>query len=306
LTRVGTQKYHFAVEAGLADRTRFLIGDGMKLASFVVHGTLDGSSTWGLIEGDSAFDLGSVLGKQYVDLKSLVSAGAYDEVAAARPRAQQYPLDRILWLPVIPNPNKIFCVGLNYEMHRKETGRAVVEHPTIFGRFANTQTAHLQPIRRPRVSTDFDFEGELALVIGKPGRYIAREAAWEHDGSIRDWQHHTHQFTPGKNFPETGSFGPWIMTPDELGDLSGLRIQTRLNGAVVQDALLGQMIFDIPTIIEYCSSFNRLESGDVIVTGTPGGVGVKRTPQLWMKPGDIVEVEIDRLGTLRNSIADED
>ena len=215
---------------------------------------------------------------------------------------------------MIPNPDKIFCVGLNYETHRKETGRAVVEHPTIFGRFANTQTAHLQPIRRPRVSTNLDFEGELALVIGKPGRYIARDAAREHiagyacynDGSIRDWQQHTHQFTPGKNFPETGSFGPWMMTPDELGELSGLRIHTRLNGTVLQDALLGQMIFDIPTIIEYCSSFNRLESGDVIVTGTPGGVGVKRTPPLWMKPGDTVEVEIDRLGTLRNSIADED
>jgi 2-keto-4-pentenoate hydratase/2-oxohepta-3-ene-1,7-dioic acid hydratase in catechol pathway len=275
---------------------------------------VNGSRTWGLIEGGSAVDLGLVLGKKYADLKSLVAAGAYDEVADARPQAQEYSLDLIQWLPVILNPDKIFCVGLNYERHRKETGRAVVEHPTIFSRFANTQTGHLQPIRRPRVSTDLDFEGELALVIGKPGRYIAREAAWEHiagyacynDGSIRDWQHHTHQFTPGKNFPGTGSFGPWMMTPDELGELSALRIQTRLNGTVVQDALLGQMIFDIPTIIEYCSSFNPLESGDVIVTGTPGGVGVKRTPPLWMKPGDIVEVEIERLGTLRNSIADED
>jgi 2-keto-4-pentenoate hydratase/2-oxohepta-3-ene-1,7-dioic acid hydratase in catechol pathway len=282
----------------------------MKLASFAV----DGSKTWGSIEGGSAFDLGRAMAEQFPDLKSVVAAAAYDRLAAARPRARQYGLDRIQWLPVVPNPDKILCVGLNYETHRKETGRAVVEHPTVFGRFANTQTAHLQPIRRPRVSTNLDFEGELALVIGKPGRYIPRESAWDHiagyacynDGSIRDWQHHTHQFTPGKNFPETGSFGPWMVTPDELGELGGLRIQTRLNGELVQDALLGQMIFDIPTIIEYCSSFTRLESGDVIATGTPGGVGVKRTPPLWMKPGDNVEVEIDRLGTLRNTIADED
>ena len=230
----------------------------MKLASF----TIDGSRTWGLIEELSAFDIGRVIQDKFPDLKSMITASAYAEVTSAKPRAQQYALESIQWLPVIPNPDKILCVGLNYETHRKETGRAVVEHPTIFGRFANSQTAHLQPIRRPRVSTNLDFEGELALIIGKPGRYIARDAAREHiagyacynDGSIRDWQQHTHQFTPGKNFPETGSFGPWMMTPDELGELNELRIQTRLNGEIVQDALLGQMIFDLPTIIEYCSS----------------------------------------------------
>ena len=205
-------------------------------------------------------------------------------------------------------------MGLNYETHRKETGRAEVVHPTIFARLASSQTAHLDPIRRPRVSTNLDFEGELAVVIGQPGRYINRAEAFEHvagyscynDGSVRDWQYHTHQFTPGKNFPETGAFGPWMMTPDELGELAGLRISTQLNGAVVQEALLGQMIFDIPSIIEYCSSFTRLECGDVIATGTPGGVGAKRTPPLWMKPGDTVEVEIERLGILRNPVADEE
>jgi 2-keto-4-pentenoate hydratase/2-oxohepta-3-ene-1,7-dioic acid hydratase in catechol pathway len=163
------------------------------------------------------------------------------------------------------------------------------------------------------VSSDLDFEGELAIVIGKAGRYIARANAFDHiagyscynDGSVRDWQHHTHQFTPGKNFPGTGAFGPWMVTPDELGNLAELRISTRLNGEVVQDARLGQMIFDIPTVIEYCSSFNPLEAGDVILTGTPGGVGVKRTPPLWMKPGDVVEVEIEKLGTLRNGIVAE-
>jgi 2-keto-4-pentenoate hydratase/2-oxohepta-3-ene-1,7-dioic acid hydratase in catechol pathway len=188
-----------------------------------------------------------------------------------------------------------------------------VDNPTIFTRFANSQTGHLANIVRPRVSHELDFEGELAIIIGKAGRYISKADAWGHvagyacynDGSVRDFQRHTHQFTPGKNFPDTGSFGPWMMTPDELGELGPLRIQTRVNGQVVQDATFEQMIFDIPRIIEYCSSFTKLEPGDVIATGTPGGVGAKRTPPLWLKPGDTVEVEIDRLGTLRNGIADE-
>ncbi|MBV8914213.1 MAG: fumarylacetoacetate hydrolase family protein, partial [Acetobacteraceae bacterium] len=202
---------------------------------------------------------------------------------------------------------------LNYETHRKETGRTEVENPTIFARYADSQTGHLANIVRPRVSQDLDFEGELAIIIGKPGRYISCADAWAHiagysiynDGSVRDFQRHTHQFTPGKNFPDTGAFGPWLMTPDELGDLSKLRLQTRVNGQVVQDALIEQMIFDIPTQIEYCSTFTRLEPGDVIASGTPGGVGAKRTPPLWLKPGDTVEVEIDRLGVLRNGVADE-
>jgi 2-keto-4-pentenoate hydratase/2-oxohepta-3-ene-1,7-dioic acid hydratase in catechol pathway len=150
-------------------------------------------------------------------------------------------------------------------------------------------------------------------VIGKAGRYISRADAYAHvagyslynDGSIRDFQRHTHQFIPGKNFPDTGAFGPWLVTPDEFGALGPQRLQTRVNGAVVQDALLDQMIFDVPRIIEYCSSFTRLEPGDVIATGTPGGVGAKRTPPLWLKPGDTVEVECDGIGILRNGIRDE-
>ena len=281
----------------------------MKLASFVVNG----NNTWGVIEKDSAIDLGAALGARVPDLRAMVAANAWAEIEPALGTAPRYSVDDITWLPVIPNPDKILCVGLNYENHRKETGRAEVAHPTIFGRFANSQTAHEANIVRPKVSTSLDFEGELALVIGKPGRHISKQDAMTHvagyscynDGSIRDWQSHTHQFTPGKNFPGTGAFGPWMMTPDELGDLAGLSIQTRLNGVVVQEAVLSQMIFDIPTVIEYCSGFTRLEAGDVIVTGTPGGVGVKRVPPLWMKPGDIVEVEIERLGVLRNGIADE-
>ena len=281
----------------------------MKFASFKING----AASWGLIDGAEAVDLGAALRDRFFDLKSAIAAGALTEAAAASAKAARHPLKNITWLPVIPNPDKILCIGLNYETHRKETGRSEVENPTVFGRFANSQTGHLANIIRPRVSKDLDFEGELALIIGKPGRYISRASAWDHiagyacynEGSVRDFQRHTHQFTPGKNFPDTGAFGPWMVTPDEAGDLAPLRLQTRLNGEVVQDATISQMIFGIPQQIEYCSSFTRLEPGDVIVTGTPGGVGSRRTPPLWMKPGDVVEVEIDRIGLLRNGVADE-
>ena len=281
----------------------------MKFASFRING----ATSWGLIDGAEAVDLGALARDRFPDLKSVIAAGALAEVAALAANAPRHALADIAWLPVIPNPDKILCIGLNYETHRKETGRSEVENPTVFGRFANSQTGHLANIIRPRVSKDLDFEGELAVIIGKPGRYISRKDAWSHiagyacynEGSVRDYQRHTHQFTPGKNFPETGGFGPWMVTPDEAGDLAPLRLQTRLNGQVVQEATISQMIFDIPHQIEYCSSFTRLEPGDVIVTGTPGGVGARRTPPLWMKPGDVVEVEIDRVGLLRNGIADE-
>ena len=281
----------------------------MKLASFQIGG----KPTWGVIEGNDALDVGALLGDRFPDLKSVIAADALSVVRDAAGKAKRIPTADITWLPVIPNPDKILCIGLNYEMHRKETGRAEVDNPTVFGRFANSQAGHLTNIIRPKVSTHLDFEGELAIIIGKPGRHITQADAWSHiagyacynEGSVRDFQRHTHQFTPGKNFPETGGFGPWMMTPDELGDVAPLRLQTRVNGQVVQDATIDQMIFDIPRQIEYCSSFTRLEPGDVIATGTPGGVGAKRTPPLWLKPGDIVEVEIDRLGVLRNGVADE-
>ncbi|CCD84457.1 putative bifunctional enzyme with isomerase/decarboxylase activity [Includes:5-carboxymethyl-2-hydroxymuconate delta-isomerase/ 5-oxopent-3-ene-1,2,5-tricarboxylate decarboxylase] [Bradyrhizobium sp. ORS 285] len=281
----------------------------MKFASFKINNV----TSWGLVEGDEIADLGAILRDRFPDLKSAIAADALKQAAAAASGAQRHALSAITFLPVIPNPDKILCIGLNYETHRKETGRSEVENPTVFGRFANSQTGHLSNIIRPRVSTDLDFEGELAIVIGKPGRYIPRSEAFQHiagyacynEGSVRDFQRHTHQFTPGKNFPDTGAFGPWLVTSDEIDDLGPLKLQTRLNGEVVQEATISQMIFDIPRQIEYCSSFTRLEPGDVIATGTPGGVGSRRTPPLWMKPGDVVEVEIDKIGLLRNGIADE-
>ncbi|MGY4506479.1 2-keto-4-pentenoate hydratase/2-oxohepta-3-ene-1,7-dioic acid hydratase in catechol pathway [Bradyrhizobium sp. GM24.11] len=280
----------------------------MKLATVAI----EGRTTWGIVEGESFLDVGAVLAPRFADLKAAL-ANSLSGVAGAKAKAVATPLSKIDWLPVIPNPDKILCVGLNYETHRKETGRSEVEHPTIFSRYANSQTGHNKPIVRPRVSTDLDFEGELAVIIGKSGRYISRSEALGHvagyacynDGSVRDFQRHTHQFTPGKNFPDTGAFGPWMMTPDELGELAELKLTTRLNGQVVQEAQIKQMIFDIPRQIEYCSTFTRLEPGDVVVSGTPGGVGARRNPPLWMKPGDVVEVEVERLAILRNPIVDE-
>ena len=293
-----------------ADRLAARVVSRMKLASFRIQD----KPTWGIGDGASLRDIGAILGDTVPDLKACIAQGAFEAVRQASGAAPVYGMDHVHWLPVIPNPEKIFCVGHNYETHRKETGRAVVEHPTIFARFANTQTGHRADMIRPRVSTSLDYEGELAVIIGKPGRYISRERAFDHiagfacynDGSVRDWQHHTHQFTPGKNFPRTGSFGPWMVTADEFTNLESRRIMTRLNGETVQEARLGDMIFDIPALVDYCSSFNPLAPGDVIVTGTPGGVGVKRTPPLWLKPGDVVEVEIDGIGVLQNGITDEE
>lgn len=272
-----------------------------------------GRETWGVVDAEVFLDVGAQLRSRYADLRAAVAA-EFAGVTEAAAIAAKTPISAVEWRPVIPNPDKILCVGLNYEMHRKETGRTEVENPTIFARFANSQTGHLAPIVRPKVSGDLDYEGELAVIIGKAGRYIPRGEAMAYvagyacynDGSLRDFQRHTHQFTPGKNFPDTGAFGPWMMTPDELGPLANLCIQTRLNGEVVQNATFDQMIFDIAHQIEYCSTFTRLEPGDVILSGTPGGVGAKRNPPLWMKPGDTVEVEIDRLGILRNPIQAEE
>ncbi|RYC33581.1 FAA hydrolase family protein [Lichenibacterium minor] len=281
----------------------------MKFATFR---TADGQS-WGLVKGDEVVDVGCVVADRYPDLKSAIAADALSVVHDARGQARRIPISAVEWLPVIPNPDKILCIGLNYEMHRQETGRTEVENPTVFTRFANSQIGHGAGLVRPKVSTDLDFEGELAIVIGKAGRYISKADAWGHiagyscynDGSVRDFQRHTHQFTPGKNFPGTGGFGPWMVTPDEMGEIGPQRLQTRVNGEVVQDALLSQMIFDIPTQIEYLSKFTRLEPGDVIASGTPGGVGAKRKPPLWLKPGDAVEVEIGGVGLLRNPVTQE-
>jgi 2-keto-4-pentenoate hydratase/2-oxohepta-3-ene-1,7-dioic acid hydratase in catechol pathway len=278
----------------------------MRLISFLHEGT----PRFGALVGDLVADFTPLAPAGVVDLKSAIAAGILADLAAKA--VPSLPLASVTLLPVIPNPGKILCVGHNYETHRQETGRAKVANPSIFTRFADTLVAAGQPIQRPRHSTHLDFEGELAVVIGKGGRDIPAEQALDHvagyacfnDASVRDWQWHTQQFTPGKNFPATGGFGPTLVTPDEVGDYRDTSVTTRLNGQVVQSQSTAEMIFPIATIIAYISAFTPLSPGDVIATGTPGGVGAKREPPLWMKPGDVVEVDIPGIGLLRNTIAD--
>jgi 2-keto-4-pentenoate hydratase/2-oxohepta-3-ene-1,7-dioic acid hydratase in catechol pathway len=270
-------------------------------------------ASFGLLTDQGVVDLRSSLGGRVEDLRALL--GDPDSLAQIESfrTADMIPFDQIEFLPVIPNPDKIFCVGLNYRTHVEETGRTESEKPVIFLRLASSQVGHGQAMLRPRVSTQFDYEGELAVIIGKPGRYIPREHAMEHvagyacynDGSVRDWQRHTGQWTPGKNFPATGSFGPWMVTADEIGDPRSLTLTTRLNGQIVQQTSVDLLIFSIPEIIEYVSAWAELTPGVVIVSGTPGGVGFKRNPPLLMNGGDTVEVEISRIGVLRNPIEDE-
>ena len=282
----------------------------MKLASF----EQEGRRSYGAVESDRVADLGASLGDRFADLRAVLEADALGELAntLAGGGIEEHALADLQLLPPIGKPDKIICVGLNYESHRKETGRPKVEHPTLFTRFANTQIGHGAPILAPRQSTNVDYEGELAVIIGRGGRHIAESEALDHvagyscynDVSIRDWQRHTSQFTPGKNFVATGPFGPWMVTADEIPDPSTLTLETRLNGERMQHATTDLLIFTIPVLINYISTFTRLEPGDVIVSGTPGGVGFKRDPQVFMKHGDQVEIEISGIGILANPVVD--
>ena len=280
----------------------------MKLASF----RLQNKDTYGAVVDGGVIDLGKRL--KHADLRSLLAAGAQAEAAAAaKGAAPDAKLTDITFLPVLPNPGKIICVGLNYKTHREETGRAETENPALFVRFADSQTAHLQPLVKPTASDKLDYEGELAVIIGKTGRHVPAERALDivagyacyNDGSVRDWQNHTMQWTAGKNFPKTGSFGPWMVTSDEIRDPTKLTLTTRLNGNVMQHTTTDMLIWPIDVLIKYISTFTQLNPGDVISTGTPGGVGFKRNPPVFMKAGDTVEIEISSIGILENQIVAE-
>ena len=277
----------------------------MKLLSFLRNG----KPTWGAMVDGGAVDLGS---ERLPTLKAAIAAGALGALAAqVAGRKPDVVTAELKYLPVIPDPGKIVCVGLNYEEHRVETKRDKTENPALFLRVADSQVGHGEPILRPRESTHLDYEGEIAIVIGKGGRRIAEKDAWNHivgysaynDGSVRDWQRHTVQWTAGKNFHATGGFGPWMVTADEFTPGEILTLETRLNGQVMQHATTDMLIFSIPEQIAYISTFTTLEPGDVIVTGTPGGVGARRDPPVWMKPGDTVEIEVSKVGVLKNPIA---
>ena len=270
-----------------------------------------GRPGYGICDGDAVFALAPRLGAQCADLRALLTRDALAAAARAIAGAPaDHRLDEITFLPVIPNPAKILCIGLNYEDHRLETGRLKAAQPTVFTRFADTQVGHDGALVRPRHSAKMDYDGELAVVIGRPGRDIPAAEAHAHvagyacyqDASIRDFQGHTTQFTPGKNFPATGGFGPFLVTPEETGPIGAQCLQTRLNGRVMQEARLGEMIFPIDRLIAYISSWTPLAAGDVIVTGTPGGVGMKREPPVWLRPDDEIVVEIDGIGLLRNRV----
>lgn len=266
----------------------------------------DGTASFGRIDGETIVELA---GEAVPSLKAALTDGSLATLADGA----TFAVADVVPLPVIPDPAKILCVGLNYAEHVKETGREQKAHPAIFVRYADSLVADGQPMVKPTVTERFDYEGELAVVIGKPCHkvtaadamaYVAGYSAFN-DGSARDWQRHNIQFTPGKTFPGTGGFGPALVTADEIDDLGALRVQTRLNGELVQDQAIADMIWDIPTVIEYISAFTPLAPGDVIATGTPGGVGDKRTPPLYMNAGDKVEVSIGTIGTLTNRIIDE-
>jgi 2-keto-4-pentenoate hydratase/2-oxohepta-3-ene-1,7-dioic acid hydratase in catechol pathway len=280
----------------------------MRLASF----ERNGRPGFGVVTGGGIVDASARLRGKPRGLREALAAGALPELARLTSASPDFGLDDVALAPPIPDAAaKLLCVGINYLPHIREMGRERPDKPVIFVRFVDSIVGHDRPLLKPRESEQFDYEGELAVVIGKRARRVSRERALDYvagyscfnDGSIRDFQRHSGQFTPGKNFHASGSFGPWLVTTDEIPDPRKLALTTRLNGAVMQNESVGELCFDVPQLIEYCSIWAQLEPGDVIVTGTPGGVGAGRKPPVWMKPGDVVEVDIAGIGTLRNPVA---
>jgi 2-keto-4-pentenoate hydratase/2-oxohepta-3-ene-1,7-dioic acid hydratase in catechol pathway len=272
----------------------------------------DGTTIWGAVVGDSIVD-GS---DRWLTPAALIAAATdtAGRAAIADGEGRRTPLDQVELLPPIPTPARIICVGVNYADHAAESDRAAEPpgHPVLFTRFASSLVGHGQPVERPVASHQFDWEGELAVVIGRRASRLARDEALGYvggyscflDGTLRDWQRHTSQFTPGKNFDRSGAWGPWIVTADEIPDPGTLELTTTVDGEVVQHASTGLMIHDVASIVAYCSTFTTLEPGDVIATGTPAGVGFARSPQRWLEPGQEVRVEIDSIGTLVNPVVD--
>jgi 2-keto-4-pentenoate hydratase/2-oxohepta-3-ene-1,7-dioic acid hydratase in catechol pathway len=282
----------------------------MKLLSY----KRGGASSWGAVVNGRVVDLQAASQGRLPTLRCALEQFTIEDIEAlAKVHPATIDLAEIEYLPVVPDATKIFCVGLNYDEHRIETRRDKTANPTVFVRFAASQTGHQQSLLLPPESEAFDYEGEIAVIIGRGGRRISEAAAWQHiagyapynDGSIRDWQYHTTQWTQGKNFFGTGGFGPWMVTRGEIADGQVLELVTRLNGQEMQRAATDQLIFTIPRLINYVSTFVPLEPGDVIVTGTPGGVGSKRVPPVYMRAGDVVEVEVSHLGTLVNTVVAE-
>lgn len=284
----------------------------MRLTSYRI-GTRE---SFGVVVGEGLIDLGTRL-RTYPTLRALIAADALAEAqSAVQGAAADHRIGDVHLLPPVVTPEKIWCIGVNYadrnEEYKDNSERP--KYPSLFCRAPASLVGHDQAIERPRVSTQLDYEGEIAVVIGKGGRHIARERAWEHifgltlcnEGSVRDWlRHGKFNVTQGKNFDRSGSVGPWIVTGDELDPRRPIQLTTRVNGEVRQSDSTERLMFPFDYLINYLSTFATLTPGDVIVTGTPTGAGARFDPPRWLKPGDVVEVEGSGIGTLRNAVVDE-
>lgn len=275
---------------------------------FVSYVRADGTASWGAVVDDAIVDLADRTGA-----KTLADAIAADALPTEVAAGEGVPFAEAQLLPVIPEPKKIICIGVNYKTHRDEIGKPGPTAPIVFARYADSQIAAGADAIKPSFSDQFDYEGELALVIGAPAFRVKREDAAGviagysiyNDFSVRDWQRAASQWMPGKTFPGTGAFGPWFVPAAELGDVTQLTLETRVNGEVRQSASLADLVFDIPFLIEYVSTFTPLSPGDVIVTGTPGGVGLFMEPSGLLNDGDVVEVEVSGIGVLRNTVREQ-
>lgn len=280
----------------------------MHLASFKTRER----ESYGVVDGERIIDIGYRLASQFPTLRLAVSGlglRAIEEAALAS--EVWHRAGDIQWLPPITDPGKVICVGLNYRAHVLETGRQPPSRPLLFTRFANSQVGHGAPLRHPGISEKYDYEGELAVVVGRRTHRVTEAQALDavlgytcfNDGSVRDWQEHSTHFTAGKNFVASGACGPWIVTADEIPDPTSLKLETRVNGETWQRAPVSDLVFSVPYLISYCSMFTELLPGDTIATGTPGGVGAWRKPVYWLREGDEVEVDIAGIGVLRNRVA---
>lgn len=278
----------------------------MRIVSYLSGGT----PSYGVLQGDRVVDR-RTLGLSAPTVRDLIAEGGLPSESAVAAASETIALSDVELLPPLV-PGKILCAGVNFPTHREETGQAPEkpEYPVIFSRFADSVVAHGVPLRRPAETEKFDYEGELAVVIGRRAWHVSLEEALDHvfgwsvfnDGSVRDWQRHSPQWIPGKNFYRSGSFGPTLVTVDSLSDIGQSRLQTRVNGEVRQDALIKDMVFSVAELIAYCSTFTPLEPGDVIAAGTPGGVGLFFDPPRLLQAGDVVEIEIDEVGVLTNAV----
>ena len=287
----------------------------LRLTSFTIHGR----TSFGAVTDAGMVDLGARLGGRYGSLLALIragEAGLKDARAASGTPFADYPLSDVEFLPPVPSPEKIICVGINYPERASEykDGREKPKYPNLFVRFPGSLVGHGQALVRPKVSEKFDYEGEIVLVIGRQGRNVPRENALSmvygltlgNEGTLRDWlRHGTLNVTQGKNFDASGSLGPWIVPADEVDPGKPLHLMTRVNGELRQDDNTARLTWDFSWLIEYITKFATLKPGDLIFTGTPVGAGGHQTPPAWLKPGDVLEVEVPEIGVLRNSVVDE-